>query len=923
MDVPPFDLRKVLQARPWYERAIETVAPSYALKRLEARIQRELFNYNAAVTDRLYAPRQWGQPSESTQTTRDRIVMMWEARDLVENFPQAREITRKFSLYCTPQEFSAMTGDRAYNNIVNEYFHDWCKRADVTGRHSFRKLVQIGCEERPVDGDFGFILRRLDDELKIQIVPATRIGNPNALTAEPTNYYQGVIVDEFGRPVAYRVFRVTRDGVYFDPEDVPAANFCHYFDPFRSDQFRGVTDFHACARSARMLYAILEAEKTGVRFASQQAALVFSDKGAANPRNLFTPNPSIQLPSGQAQKNELSEVGMIRYFGTADRIEVMPSRPSQAFAGFVQHLMHEIAIGIGIPQGVLFGTQDFKGPSVRAEFAAADRVFVRHQGVLVDKVLDPIKNAVILDAIAREQIPPPPLQTGESMVQALRRATRGEWRFPPKITIDVGRESAANMNENRQGAKSLQEIAAEQGTDAFGRLEQIAMEAAYVKELAQKYEIPETAIRMTTQQLPANPSMAAALGTEVTQQSVDAVNATTGKGTVDNAPANTSEGATPDAPVEQVNASADLITVNFAEDSYVPNDRMAANARRALEIRASKPPSQRGMTAVGLARARDIQNKKPLSADTVRRMKAYFDRHEVDKQGSTWDEQGKGWQAWNGWGGDAGQTWANAIVERLNKQRTENSAEQPEKVQFSAATEIQLAIKQPPANANDWLTAVEQYRKELDKRSAAHVAPFVLGKTAAQLFEAKKFDLPTPNAGETHDDFMARCMADPVATAEFPDVEQRTAVCMRQHEGQFAKVGERGAIVGSDKAPKSDTPNRNPQGEGTAKGDASDTRGAEVPKEVEETLQKKADDFNEKYKDKLGYGVTIGQLKTVYQRGVGAYNTSHSPEVKSSQQWALARVNAFLYLVKNGRPENPKYTTDNDLLPSKHPKSGK
>ena len=789
MDVPPFNFQKVIQNRPWFERALETVAPSYALKRLEARIQRELFAYNAAMTDRIYAPKQWGQPSESTQTTRDRIVMLWEARDLVENFPQAREITRKFSLYCTPQEFSAMTGDRAYNNIVNEYFHDWCKRADVTGRHSFRKLVQIGCEERPVDGDFGFILRRLDDELKIQIVPATRIGNPNALTAEPTNYYQGVIVDEFGRPVAYRIFRVTRDGVYFDPEDVPASNFCHFFDPFRSDQFRGVTDFHACARSARMLYAILEAEKTGVRFASQQAALVFSDKGAANPRNLFTPNPSIQLPSGQAQKNELSEVGMIRYFGTADRIEVMPSRPSQAFAGFVQHLMHEIAIGIGIPQGVLFGTQDFKGPSVRAEFAAADRVFVRHQGVLVDKVLDPIKNAVILDAIAREQIPPPPLQTGESMVQALRRATRGEWRFPPKITIDVGRESAANMNENRQGAKSLQEIAAEQGTDAFGRLEQIAMEAAYVKELAQKYEIPETAIRMTTQQLPANPAMAAALGTEVTQQSVDAVNATTGKGTVDNAPANTSEGATTDAPVEQVNNSADLITVNFAEDSYVPNDRMAANARRALEVRASKPPSQRGMTSVGLARARDIQNKKPLSADTVRRMKAYFDRHEVDKQGSTWSEQGKGWQAWQGWGGDAGQTWANAIVERLNKaERREAEAKSESRVEFALRTELaKPAIPDKQPSAQEWIDAVAEYRSRTAKQFDASFAPIVGSKSIIELAEKKKFDLPTPNVGETHNDFMARCMADPVATSEFPDAAQRNAVCMRQHEGKLQK----------------------------------------------------------------------------------------------------------------------------------------
>jgi HK97 family phage prohead protease len=35
----------------------------------------------------------------------------------------------------------------------------------------------------------------------------------------------------------------------------------------------------------------------------------------------------------------------------------------------------------------------------------------------------------------------------------------------------------------------------------------------------------------------------------------------------------------------------------------------------------------------------------------------------------------------------------------------------------------------------------------------------------------------------------------------------------------------------------------------------------------------------------------------------------------------MARVNAFLYLLRNGRPENAAYTTDNDLLPEGHPKS--
>ena len=138
--------------------------------------------------------------------------------------------------------------------------------------------------------------------------------------------------------------------------------------------------------------------------------------------------------------------------------------------------------------------------------------------------------------------------------------------------------------------------------------------------------------------------------------------------------------------------------------------------------------------------------------------------------------------------------------------------------------------------------------------------------------------------------------------------------------GDFAKIGERGGLNPSKKAPKSDTPNPEPKGVGTAKGDASTSRGAEVPASVEKTLEGKVVDFNERYKEKLGYGVDKGMLKSVYQRGVGAYNVSHSPKVQSQQQWAMARVNAFLYLIKNGRPENPKYTGDYDLLPKDHPK---
>lgn len=110
--------------------------------------------------------------------------------------------------------------------------------------------------------------------------------------------------------------------------------------------------------------------------------------------------------------------------------------------------------------------------------------------------------------------------------------------------------------------------------------------------------------------------------------------------------------------------------------SYTPTIEMANNAEKALKIRESKPDSQKGMTSVGLARARDLMNRRPLSEETVRRMKAYFDRHEIDKQGSTWNEQGKGYQAWLGWGGDAGRAWANRIVAQLNKEQARHMMEE-------------------------------------------------------------------------------------------------------------------------------------------------------------------------------------------------------------------------------------------------------
>lgn len=88
-------------------------------------------------------------------------------------------------------------------------------------------------------------------------------------------------------------------------------------------------------------------------------------------------------------------------------------------------------------------------------------------------------------------------------------------------------------------------------------------------------------------------------------------------------------------------------------------------------------------------------------------------------------------------------------------------------------------------------------------------------------------------------------------------------------------------------------------------------------------LENKRDKHNEKYKNSPSKKANLGTLKAVFRRGAGAFSTSHRPSVTSRDQWAMARVNAFLHLLGTGKPKSAKYVTDNDLLPASHPRSSK
>ena len=77
---------------------------------------------------------------------------------------------------------------------------------------------------------------------------------------------------------------------------------------------------------------------------------------------------------------------------------------------------------------------------------------------------------------------------------------------------------------------------------------------------------------------------------------------------------------------------------------------------------------------------------------------------------------------------------------------------------------------------------------------------------------------------------------------------------------------------------------------------------------VTQSLKNKVKEHNEKHSRK----VTLSQLKKVYRRGAGAFSSSHRPG-KSRGQWAMARVNTFLKMMRGGKVKDSYRKADQDI----------
>lgn len=472
------------------ERTIARFAPQYALNRAIAQEKLTFFGYDAAHPGkkRGYSGGAGkNAASESGRMNRDRIALMWDARDMERQMPVAACALDRYVQYVFSElNYSPATGDPEVNLAYRLFFEDWMENhADLTEVHDFGTLAKLYLRSYKRDGDAGAIVITDPDIAEmptLQAIESDRIGNPmtSGLASFKDNYAHGIKLDQFGRPQAYEVFNRTKEGSYTFEQDVEAYRFLHVFKAFRLDQYRGVTWFSPVLPQFRDLYEAFEFERGAAKWAASIAGVIRYN-GAR------TPGGDANGPMGwggysrDKNNNELVRVQANRLARLRPGEDVTPfqapNRPSGSFQALIELSLRDIAQGLNIPYG-FFDMSRFNGVTSRIEIQQCQRTFAAEQRLMTRRFLNPIRDVVLAWGIANQKIPAHP------------KWRSGTWNFGAEITADVGYQTQADINMMLSGLKTGTSITAAAGTPFEEVIDKLTEEAAYIYRKAVEAGVP-------------------------------------------------------------------------------------------------------------------------------------------------------------------------------------------------------------------------------------------------------------------------------------------------------------------------------------------------------------------------------------------------------------------------------------------------
>lgn len=442
--------------------------------------------YNAAEVSRnrrvIHAPVRSAR-NDISKYPRERIMGL--ARELERNdglVNRFLDLVEQYGVGAHGLRIRPASSDKAWNDKAAEELAAWSPYADLSTRQDWAGLQSLAARLWAVDGDCFMNLTRSDSgRARIQLIEAHRIDSPQRNSDGP-EIFDGVELDGNYRPAAYWVKPEADPFGRSDPDKwlrLPAEAVVHIIEPGRANQYRGLSLFYPVIsdlldlqelQSLEMLAAKDNARVSKVvKTASGEVEDEYVVGGSLNRRTVETADGDKTAYYQDVLGAETVVLRSGDEFG-----QHASTRPSVAVQQFWDYVSARAMAGAGLPVEIIL-MRSLQGTMTRAALDMASGWFRSRSAMLAGHYARVVHH-VLETAMESGNLPGAP----------------ADWRkvryTPPRtINVDVGRNSAALINEFKAGFRTLENICAEHGWDWREMLEQKALEMAYATELAAKH----------------------------------------------------------------------------------------------------------------------------------------------------------------------------------------------------------------------------------------------------------------------------------------------------------------------------------------------------------------------------------------------------------------------------------------------------
>ena len=430
---------------------------------------------------RQYVWSPWPADFKKTMTVFDRQELTRKMRWLSVNSGLIRTIVNDYATYSVGDGIKAQpaSGDSAWDAAAAKYFDDWCKRpCELTGRYNFYEVQNLVCRKVDIDGEI-FVLKTYGQNGPLlQLIESHRVGTSSGMP-DPEGGVDGVLFNKFGRVVGYNVIR--SDGT---ARVVNSGAIMHVHNPEQVTGARAYSPIQHSINATVDVLEMLSLEKVAAKSNADIVRTITRDNGGqfdAADFEAFGMRPQ-DYPNGVYNNPEQVGTfvgGKVLSLAPGERLESFESkRPNSTFCGFVDFNNRDSCMGSGLPYEFVVDSSKVGGSSMRFVLAKAERAFSHRQNILINHLCVNVWGYIIGSAIANGEIAP-----NENW-------HRVNWVTPRRVTVDAGREAAANQKDIEMGIKTLSDHYAEQGMGVVDETRRRAADARLIIDTAKEFNVP-------------------------------------------------------------------------------------------------------------------------------------------------------------------------------------------------------------------------------------------------------------------------------------------------------------------------------------------------------------------------------------------------------------------------------------------------